>query len=163
MDMRATGAPARESVAAALPTACERLVLSRERLRLALQQGASGGAARPGPGADTRQGPSAWLQNLAALPGAGIVIDAVRAWWAKHPLRLAGQVGAEAVRSVLQPVARNHPLALVLGALLLGGVLAWTRPWRWILRPAWFTGLWPELFLQTLAHARHPASPPAVP
>lgn len=162
MDMRVTGTPAREPVAA-LPSACERLVRSRERLRLALQQGATGSATPPGSGAGTRQGPSAWLQDLAALPGAGIVIDAVRAWWAKHPLRLGGQAGAEAVRSVLQPIARSHPLALALGALLLGGVLAWTRPWRWILKPAWFAGLGPELFLQALAHAHHPAGRPVAP
>ncbi len=168
MDMRVTGAPGEESAATAvpatLPTACERLVRSRERLRVALQQGsAAGGASRPGPGADAGQGPSAWLQSLAALPGAAIVIDAVRDWWAKHPLHLAGEMGAEAARSVLRPVALRHPLALVLGALLLGGVLAWTRPWRWILKPAWFAGLWPELFFQTLAHLRHPAGRPAAP
>jgi hypothetical protein len=160
------GPPAQARASAALPTACERLVLSRERLRRALPQGsaAAGGTTWPGSGAEPGGGLPAWLSNLAALPGAGIVIDAWRAWWAKHPLRVAGEVGVEAVRSVLQPIARSHPLALVLGALLLGGVLAATRPWRWILKPAWFAGLWPQLFLQNLSHhARSSAGRPGVP
>lgn len=103
------------------------------------------------------------LQDLAALPGAGILIEALRTWWAKHPLHLAGQVGIEAARAVLQPLARNHPLALLLGALLLGGVLARARPWRWILKPAWLTGLGLQLFYETLAQARRPANRPAAP
>lgn len=144
-----------------LPTACERLVLSRERLRHALLEGspAAGEAARPG----ASRPPSAWLQDLAALPGAGIVIEALRAWWGKHPLRLASQVGAHAARSVLQPIAHSHPLALVVGALLLGGALACTRPWRWILKPVWFAGLGPQLFYETLAQARRQVNRPAAP
>lgn len=159
------GTPAQARAGAALPTACERLVLSRERLRVALQQGSAGagGTAWPGPGAEPGGGQPAWLRHLAALPVAGIVIDAWRAWWAKHPLRVAGEMGVEAARSVLQPMARSHPLALVLGALLLGGALAATRPWRWLLKPAWFAGLWPQLFLQTLSHARRPVGRPAAP
>jgi len=155
------GTPLQERHGATPPTACERLVLSRERLRRALQAGpdAAGDATRPG--AD--RSPSAWLQNLAALPGAGIVIEALRAWWAKHPLRLTGQVGVEAARSVLQPIARSHPLALVVGALFVGGALAWTRPWRWILKPAWLAGLGPQLLYETLVQARRPVNRPAGP
>ena len=142
---------------ATLPTACVRLELSRERLRQALLEvsGAAGDA--------TGRQPSAWLQGLAALPGAGILIEALRTWWAKHPLHLAGELGVDAARAVLQPLARSHPLALVLGALLLGGVLAWARPWRWILKPAWLAGLGLQLLHETLAQARRPVNRPAAP
>jgi hypothetical protein len=140
-----------------LRTACERLDLSRERLRQALLEGSAAAGDATG-----RQRP-AWLQDLAALPGAGILIEALRTWWARHPLQLAGQVGVEAARAVLQPLARSHPLALLLGALLVGGVLAWARPWRWILKPAWLAGLGLQLFHETLAQARRPVNRPAAP
>jgi hypothetical protein len=40
---------------------------------------------------------------------------------------------------------------LVLGALVLGGMLAWSRPWRWILKPALFAGLMAQLSAKLMA------------
>jgi hypothetical protein len=129
----------------------ERLAVTRERLRQALQGPAvvAGAAAASG-------GPAAWLHNLRELPGAAVVIDAVRGWWAQHPWRVTVLLVGDAARTVLQPVAERRPLALVLGALLFGGVLGSllvrSGSWRGMLKPALFAGLLPQLVAKTVAH-----------
>ncbi len=84
-------------------------------------------------------------ERLKDLPGAAMVIDAVQTWWAQHPLRTATLVAGEASRKFAAPLAERNPVALILGAVVVGALLAWTRPWRWILRPALFAGLLPAV------------------
>jgi hypothetical protein len=66
----------------------------------------------------------------------------------------------------LRPLAKRHPLALVLGAGLLGAGLVLARPWRWRKAPGWIAPLaamlggaappwWLALGLAVLAEARH--------
>jgi len=74
-----------------------------------------------------------------------ILIDALQVWWARHPLHTAGLVAAEASRKFAAPIAERRPMTLILSAVLLGAILALTRPWRWLLRPALFAGLLPAL------------------
>ena len=130
-------------------TPAERLALSRECLRQAMRntsaprRGTTEGRAT-GAGTD-------WLHSLKSIPGSSVVIEAVSSWWAQHPLRVAGMVAADAANAVVRPVAQRHPLGLVLAALVLGGVLAWSRPWRWILTPALFAGLLPQLVSKAMA------------
>ena len=126
----------------------DRLTLSRERLREAMRNKTAQRSSSPSAGA----GATAWLDSLKAIPGAGVVVEAVRSWWAQHPLRVASMVAADATKSVLQPMAEKNPLGLVLGALVLGGLLAWSRPWRWLIKPALFAGLLPQLVSKALAH-----------
>lgn len=64
---------------------------------------------------------------------------------ATNPLQLAGQIANDAVKSAVQPLAQRNPLALVLGAAAVGGALAWSRPWRWLLTPALLATLLPQL------------------
>lgn len=111
--------------------ASERLAASRERLRLSLQTTASAAGARAAPGSTT-----AWLGPLLANPGAALAFQALQAWWSGHPLRAVGQGAAAAADVALRPIARRHPVALVLGAGLLGGLMAWIRPWRWLPAPS---------------------------
>jgi hypothetical protein len=94
----------------------------------------------------------AWLSGLAAIPGAGVLVDAVRSWWAQHPLRVAALVAIDASKTLLLPLARRNPVGLVVGALVVGGVIAWVRPWRGILKPALFAGLLPQLIAKAMAH-----------
>jgi hypothetical protein len=61
----------------------------------------------------------------------------------------AHQIG----RVALRPLAQRHPLGLMVGALLAGGLLAWGRPWRWPLKPALLAAWWPQLLMAALAQA----------
>lgn len=134
---------------APLPTPSERLTLSRERLRLAMRDIAVP-AGKPA-SAHTSGTGMAWLDSLKSIPAAGIVIEAVRSWWAAHPWRVASLLAGETVKTVVQPLAQRHPLGLVVGALLLGGALAWARPWRLLFTSSLLAGLLPQLLSKTVA------------
>jgi hypothetical protein len=136
-------------------SASERLTQSRELLQQALQTLAdpqSGVADQRVDGAATD-----WLSILKSIPGVGVVTDAVRSWWRQHPLYAAGVVLADTAKAVVLPLAQRHPLALVAGGFLVGGLLGWTRPWRWIVTPALLAGLLPQL-LSKAAVAVPPSS-----
>jgi hypothetical protein len=81
------------------------------------------------------------------------VVEALSSWWSRHPpLRFAGIAAADTAKAMLQPVAQRNPWGLVLGALVAGGLFAWSRPWRWILKPALFLGLAPQVAARVLTH-----------
>lgn len=130
-------------------SASERLALSRERLRLSLRKAmaAQGHARLESDGAGHR----GWLDSLKSIPAAGIVMEAASLWWAQHPLRVASMLTADAVKSLAQTTAQRHPLGLVAGGLVLGGLLAWGRPWRLLLTPALLAGLMPQLLSKALS------------
>ena len=138
------------------PSPAERVALSREHLRQAMHAAVAPHqpARDPVTGAPQRV---AWLDRLKAIPGAAIAADAITQWWAKHPARVAVGVANHTADAMLRPIAQRHPLALVFGALALGAVFAWSRPWRWGLKPALFAGLLPQLLLSAL---KAPAPPP---
>lgn len=100
-----------------------------------------------------------WLASLKSLPIAGIVIDALSGWWAQHPLRIAVVVGSSAAEVLARPIAERNPLGLVLGSAVLGAAVVWSRPWRWLLKPALFAGLTQRLLSSALA--RVPSQPSA--
>ena len=129
--------------------AIERLALSRERLRSTMMpapQKSTSHAFSGGTGSFT----AGLTDRLKDLPGAAMLLDAVRTWWAQHPLRTASMVAAEASRKFAAPLAERNPLALILGAVVFGALLALSRPWRWALRPAIFAGLVPALAARIL-------------
>ena len=126
-------------------TPSERLTLSRERLRQAMRADAtaakSGGS--PPAGAD-------WLSTLKGLPAFDVILETLGAWWAQHPLRNATLLVADAAKTAVQPIAQRNPLALIFGAMLLGALFAYSRPWRWLLTPALFAGLLPQLLSKAM-------------
>lgn len=144
-------------------SACERLELSRQRLKQALQADAAGAGQRPGqggaaPGAqsDAQSGAgnaphSPWLAGLRSTPGRSALLDALLAWWGYHPMRMYGVLASRAAETLARPVASRHPYGLVLSAAVIGALLVWSRPWRWIVRPALFAGLLPVLARASLA------------
>jgi hypothetical protein len=134
-------------------TATTRLAHSRERLRQALYGT---------PAADrSPQVPAQWWGELRAQPAAIVIIDAVQAWWALHPLNATVRIVSSTALDVVRPLARRHPLLAVLGAFALGGLLVWSRPWRWALKPALFAGLLPQVLSSWMLQVQRPSRPVA--
>ena len=123
--------------------ALQRLAISRERMRAHLHEASS-------PDRGEGEGKShPVLDALMSIPGAGIVVEAVRGWWSQHPLHLATLVAADATRTLVRPFARRNPFVLVAGAVAVGGLIFWLKPWRGFLRPALLAGLLPQLVSQS--------------
>jgi hypothetical protein len=141
-------------MSAVLPSPAERLSRSREQLRLSL----TAASRAPGDGDRRRDRGAAWTWGDALLPG---IAGLVRHWWSGHPLRAAAGLAAGVTTLALRPLAARHPWGLVAGAVVLGGLLAWTRPWRWTLKPALLAGVLPQLLLALLKTPPQP--PPAQP
>jgi hypothetical protein len=119
-----------ERPAAAAQSACERLAQSRQRLRHAL-------STEPATLAGTKNEnfgkPAAdWLNGLKSIPGYSLAVEVAKAWWIKHPYRFAAVMVGDVAKAAVQPMAQRHPLGLVAGAFVVGGLLAWSRPWRWL-------------------------------
>lgn len=149
-------------MSAVLQTPSARLSRSREQLRLSLHEAPAEpgdpGLRHPAAGART------WIDALTDIPGAAVVVDMVRHWWSGHPLRAVATVAAGAATVAIKPLAARHPWELVAGALVLGGLLAWARPWRWSLTPVLFAGVFPQLLLALLkATPNRPPGPPGPP
>ncbi len=130
-------------------TAVGRLNLSRARIRQHMHdsmQSQNSTRQRRASGAGAH-----WLDSLKSMPGGAVFIHAVTLWWFKQPLRAVGMAAADAAKAVLQPIAQRHPLALVAGALVLGGALAWSRPWRWVSKPVVLSGLLAPLLSKVIS------------
>jgi len=123
----------------------QRIELSRARLRDVMM---------PPPALPHESGAGcspSWLQGLRQQPAVGIVVDTVKAWWSKHPLHAVLNVAIDASSAVVKPIAQHNPKTLVLVAALLGAVFAYSRPWRWALKPALFAGLMPQLISRVVS------------
>ena len=148
------GAPAaaeRPIVAPHEPSAVEKLEASRARLRTALME-----IAHPPPKpsllGDLGIGSfgSQILEKLKSLPGAALVLESIEQWWAEHPLHAAAGLAEEASRRYVGPIARKNPVAVVVGSVVFGALLIASKPWRWLLRPALFIGLVPQIATHAL-------------
>ncbi len=129
-------------------SACERLAASRERLRQALQHASVDDTA----GSHTQGLLGGLLGHLQTVPGAGLALDVLQAWWQKQPMRMVLLLALEATKVLLQPIARRRPYTLVLGAAVVGGLTVLLRPWRWISVPALLAGLLPQVLSEAMRH-----------
>jgi hypothetical protein len=62
---------------------------------------------------------------------------------------------AKTAYGLVTTVARNQPLALVVGTALTAALLVRTKAWRWLSMSALFAGLMPQL-IKTLASQEKP-------
>jgi hypothetical protein len=124
----------------------ERIEQSRARLRQAMLPPLT----LPADGSPAA--PLAWLERLKDQPAIAILIDTLQSWWHRHPMRAVVHVASEATNAVAKPIAQHNPVALMALAAVAGAVLAWSRPWRWALKPALFAGLIPQLISRVVAN-----------
>ena len=108
--------------------AIERLALSRERLRSTMMPPPAKASAHAFGAGSAGSFAAGLTDRLKDLPGAALLLDAVRTWWAQHPLRTASMVAAEASRKFAAPLAERNPLALILGAVVVGALFAGLVP-----------------------------------
>ena len=128
--------------------ALEALDRSRERLRVALREVHAAQVSEAVRSDSGRAGADA---QSTGSTGAEPLIDRLLGWWWPHPLRLACGVLARSTHAAVQPVAQKHPVALVLGAAAVGGLLVTSRPWRLLITPALLAGLLPRLLANATA------------
>lgn len=126
----------------------QKLQLSRQRLQNALRDAHA--PADSTQRASTDPSAQAWLGSLKQVPGAALLLELAAQWWTKHPLNLASRLVGDAANAAVKPVAERHPFALVAGAAVVGGVLGWSRPWRWIMKSAVVAGLLPGMLPRVL-------------
>ena len=132
------------------PTAVARLAASRARLRSTMMDIAHPPRREFAPAANLGETIHNLLLRVKSLPGAALVIEGIDSWWRRHPLRTAGMVAGEASRTLVRPIARRNPAMLLLGAAGAGALFMLTKPWRWLLRPALFVGLVPQIAAHAL-------------
>jgi hypothetical protein len=138
---------------AKLPTPAERLQRSRERMGQWMIQADGGRLARRRAAASVSSdgGGWAWLGSLRNNPVVALVADAIRSWWANHPLHPAADLAEGIAREAVAPLARRHPRAMVAGAFVIGALLVWGKPWRWLIKPALFTGIMAQVASHVIA------------
>ncbi|RQP25961.1 hypothetical protein [Piscinibacter terrae] len=138
--------PAGESGQSQPATAVQRLAESRERMRQYMLRGEGRDEARRRRAMANAQGlQSPLFDRLRAMPGLGVVIDAVQAWWSNHPLHPVVTMAEGVIRESAAPLARRHPILLVTAAFAAGAALVRFKPWRRLGRTALFAGLFSQI------------------
>lgn len=132
-------------------SALERLARSREKVSRWLDADAH---ARNPPGRSNANAAPRWLQSLRSNPLAAIAIDALAEWWTHHPLHTSARVAEAAARGAIAPLAQSHPVAVLGTAAFAGALLVWSRPWRWLLRPAFVLGVASQIASRALSRGR---------
>ena len=140
-----------KALEARLPTPAERLQQSRDRMARWMIQADGRNIARRR--AEGEEGSGwAWLGTLRNNPVVALVTDAISSWWANHPLHPAAGLAEGVARDAIAPLARRHPRAVVAGAFVAGALIVWARPWRWLAKPALFTGILSQMASHVIAH-----------
>ena len=131
-------------------TASERLTQSRERMSYWLNDDDREGSANGG---------NAMEHDSNEASVGGIVREVIGEWWAEHPLHASATLAFRASRTAIVPLVRRHPAAVLGGAAVVGAVIIWTRPWRWLLRPALIAGVASQLAARAIARMATASKP----
>ncbi len=75
------------------------------------------------------------LDRVKSLPIAKALLEGLATWWRRHPLHRAATAVDAASSQLIGPLARRKPGAVLLIAVGCGVLLAYARPWRWLVRP----------------------------
>lgn len=128
-----------DDIADRAEVASERLARSRDQLRLALRESATS--------------PDGASSDDGHHPDDGLVARIQRQWRQWRPLGLFGVMAARAANAAVRPLVERNPLGMALGATLAGALIAWSRPWRWIVGSSVVASLLPRLFGRPAAGA----------
>jgi hypothetical protein len=132
------------------PTPADRLAHSRALLRESLL--GTGPANSPASGASTGNG----LDGRGTDAAVNLIAGALADRWSRHPLGIVLSLAMRAATASARPLAARHPWALLAAAFAFGGVLVWSRSWRWA-RPGPWVGVLAPLLLATVRAAMDPA------
>lgn len=133
-------------------TASERLTQSRERMSYWLSDDEHDAHSNGHAHASERAGE-------ATTSVGGIVREVIGEWWAEHPLHASATLALRASRTAIVPLVRRHPATVLGGAAVLGAVVVWARPWRWLLRPALVAGVASQLAARAIARMATASKP----
>ena len=133
-------------------TANERLTQSRERMSYWLNDDEREARAN-GNSRTTERGDD---QTVSV---GGIVREVIGEWWDEHPLHASATLAFKASRTAIVPLVRRHPAAVLGGAAVVGAVIIWARPWRWLLRPALVAGVASQLAARAIARMATASKP----
>lgn len=95
---------------------------------------------------------------LTAKPVVGLLLGLARLWWVRQPAPVMLALAGNTADLALQPIARQHPFRLVLGAAAAGAALTALRPWRWVNRSAVTRVVVLGLLPQVLSRLRTPTA-----
>jgi hypothetical protein len=134
--------------------ACDRLAASRGQLRQAILAARRPAAPKPVVLA------GGWLDKvwvwLKTRPVTRPLAQGVDAWIANSRLPASGRLAADALDTMLRPMAQQHPGRLVLSVFVLSALLVWRRPWRRLVSPALVLALLPPLLNARGGNATRP-------
>lgn len=128
--------------------ACDRLAQTRGQLRLAIR--AMVEPVKPPTEPPSTGWVGSWWRRLKATPGTRVLVQGVTNWAAHSPLPGVALFAVDALTATVRPIAQRSPLRLVFGAFVLGGVFAWSRPWRRVFTPALVAAVLPQLMSQAI-------------
>jgi hypothetical protein len=111
-----------------------------DRSRFRIVEAARGGSGAPDPS-----------QNGKHLTGNGLLLEAARYWWDTQPLLGNLKIAVRVIDEVSRPIAQRAPHGLVVGAAVVGALLAWSRPWRWVAGPVLAQMFAPRMVTKVLA------------
>ena len=131
------------------------LVASRVRIRAHLVSTAALSAAYGKTSA--QRNTSLWMHVLAevvTMAQKGAPARSFADWWTRFPLGPTLAAALSTAMSTWVPIAKRHPVRVVLCAAVTGAAIAWIRPWRWMTAAAAATTLAVAVDLLTQAQSK---------